>query len=274
MMQNNDTTTEAIARWMEQRAVHGIPDGLDLWPRIQQRVAQQAQMPRRQNRFAFMRRTRTRASSCLAVVVACAGLAVSTTPALREALAQVIAFIPSGHDGQAMSRDGHPLAISPTPPFRVFYSDTLSSTKSLHAIGQWYGNGTTLGTKGGISSSVDCPNEDRNCNTRARHTTLALFPGFGETTPGLPSIVVPVVAKGLDVVWFGMHGLPPDVDRVEIAEWDAKVFAPSAGLSQSSVGGTTVTVVKDGTAIEVQTTLGLSATQRIADSLHAIDVNP
>jgi len=274
MMQDDDMVTTSVERVLKERAAQGIPNGLDLWPRIERRVAQQAQTPRRQSQFRFVRRTRILAASCLVAALTSSGLAISASPTLRHALAQVIPLFPPGHDGVSMSRDGHLLAISPTPPFRVFYPDAVSPTLRYHAIGQWHGDGTVRGTTGGILSSAYCPNEDHDCNTRARQATLQMFPGIRGAPTGLPPIVVSAVGKGLDVVWFGMHGLPPDSERVEIAEWDAKAFPRDVGVTESLQTGTIVTLVKDGTEIEVQTNLGVSATQSLADSLHKVDLHP
>jgi hypothetical protein len=98
----------------------------------------------------------------------------------------------------------------------------------------------------------------------------------------LPSLVVPLDRRQVDSVWFGFHALPPDQERLEIVEWAVKDYSiritgsvrvnGQPALLDAQPGESTVTLVKDGTAVEVQSTFGSMETEDIAGSLQPVDV--
>jgi len=289
MTRERNVALTATQRSLEERAVRVIPDDLDLWPQVHQRlVAQRSQREARGGGTGLLRSLRHAVlvlPVCLALGLGGLGVAAAASPLLRHALEQTFGLPGWGSSGEAMDTRGQPLELHPTPRFRVYYPSALPATMAFRAIGQFHLAGDTLGANGGITSNVLCPQvgAPADCDARARRATLSLFPGFDQVPPAQPSLVVPLVQQGIDVVWFGMHALPPEAGRIEIAEWNASRALSRPGTTitiaghpatlESGQSESTVTFTQNGTSISVRTDLGTAATIRVAESLREFSVN-
>lgn len=93
---------------------------------------------------------------------------------------------------------------------------------------------------------------------------------------GLPSLLIPFDGTGTDVVWFGVHDIPPNKAFVQIVEWDAT----SSSLKTLSAGAvpvlhaghpeTLLVLTKGATTIAIDTDLGPSIARQVAGSLQPL----
>jgi hypothetical protein len=103
-----------------------------------------------------------------------------------------------------------------------------------------------------------------------------------DAPPYLPLLVGPQAQRMVDAVCVGRHALPPEQGRVEIVEWAVKddpiqitgsvMVNGQPALLDVRPSESTVTLVKNGTAIEIQSTLGAVETEDIAGSLQPLDL--
>src|SRR5438270_8989473 len=104
------------------RAQRAIPDGTDLWPRLQHELAvQQAALTAQPVRHRSWPQIVMLAAVCLAMLT---GTALAASPSLRHLLHGSIPGIPAGHSGGGYTHQGVPL-LQPLPAFAVYYPTEL-----------------------------------------------------------------------------------------------------------------------------------------------------
>jgi hypothetical protein len=271
MNQRDAMLSRSIRRSLDARARSGVPEETDLWPRVQR--AYTAEMRVCGSGRAVLRSGRRliyAVAVCAVLVTSGAAIAAAASPSLRHFLQETVLPIPVGHAGAGLDVHGQPLQIQPLPSFTVFYPASQPDGLLIRGVGQFH---PRYGADG-FGWRYDCPTPPAPCP-----------PGITVFTPahpavGLPSLLAPFAGKQTDVVWFGSHGIPPDGRFIQIVEWDAAT-SPVKSLSPTAISlldprepETLLEVSRAGTTIAIDTNLGGSVAQQVADSLRPITQSP
>jgi hypothetical protein len=253
-----------IRQALEARARRGIPDGVDLWPRLQgAAIAQNLVGTGGRLTLGSARRIILVVATCAALLTSGLAVAAAASPSLRHFLQKTLFAIPAGSAGAGIDAHGQPLQIQPLPPFPLFYPAWQPTGLLIRGVGQLH---PSSGAEG-FGWRYDCPAPPAACP-----------PGITVFIPphpaiGLPSLLTPFQGTVTDVVWFGSHAIPPDRRSIQIVEWDAATSpvkslpaaaVPSLGSNEPE---TLLVLIRSGTTIAIETNLGSSVAQRVAGSL-------
>ncbi|MGI8552802.1 MAG: hypothetical protein ACR2PL_18745 [Dehalococcoidia bacterium] len=259
-----------IRHALDARARRGIPDSIDLWPRLEQAaLAQRRTGTGERAEMRSGRRVIVVLVACVALLTTGVAAAAAASPPLRHFLQETVTGIPAGHAGWSMDTHGQPVQIQPLPPFTLFYPQSQPAGLLIRGIGQLH---PRYGADG-FGSGYQCPAPPAPCP-----------PGIAVFIPPhpavrLPTLLTPFHSTATNVVWFGSHGIPPDQRFLQIVEWDM-TMSPLKSLSAAAIPTlspgkpeTLLVLSRGSTTIAIDTNLGSSEAQQVADSLQPLTLN-
>lgn len=136
MNQQQSTFSRRIRQALEARARSGVPEHVDLWPRLQRTFADhngvspgEISVLRSGRRIIFV------AAVCIALLTSGVA-AAAASPSLRHFVQETVFGIPAGHAGAGTDAHGQPFQIQPLPPFALLYPTSQTEGLWIRGIGQ------------------------------------------------------------------------------------------------------------------------------------------
>lgn len=277
MSQDNDTFDNVIRSALRRRVSANLPCAVDVWPTVQAKMA--ARSPRR---LHFAPRAILIAACCLTLVTAGLTGALAASPATRHILVQALPFNQPA-DSIGFSPSGEMISVHPAPTFDVFYPAIVPQDLPVRGGGHLLTGGfqSNRQSMSGFSytclaAASKCPNVDLN--------QQKLFPPAPSGAAFVPALLSPLVEHGVETVWFGFHAFPPASTSLLIAEWNVSTMPVPPVINGTTVGGqaaalrqegkyTILTLVRNRTAISIETNQGLSTAMTIAGHLQPKSVS-
>jgi hypothetical protein len=268
-MNRPDTLFDArIRHALEVRARGGIPEHVDLWPRLRQAAAaRDGEVTGERRNLRSGRRIILVVAACMALLMGSVAIAAAASPSLRHLLQQTGIVIAPFQEGESMDAHGRPLAIRPLPRFTLFYPQSQPAGLTFHEIGQLFPPRHGRGYGEWPASCLvpsRCPDVSR---------AFSAPPHTGRPV-GIPSLLAPFWRTSTRLVWFRFSA--PDRRFIQIAEWDA-AKSPVKSFSRTAVPApnprkpdTLLVLAKGGTTIAIETNLGAAEAWRVADSLQSL----
>jgi hypothetical protein len=273
--------SRALSRQIESR----IPPSADLWPRIERRVQlNQGVSTTTNSRLHGWRLIKPMYLIALVCLLAIVGGTLGV-PAVASSVRSILGLPASrpGHSAQGMDANGRPAVIYPPPPFRVYYPHSLPQGMIYRAIAVLDGVVLTVNS---LSAGANCSNSSspKQCARALRHVTQTIFPGLNGP-PWRPALVTPLTGHhgSVNVLWLGMHAVPPGRRRLEIVEWDTGML-PLRTVTDTirlhrrmtlgeDAGESVVALQKGNTGILIGSNIGKATTRGLAAVLEPIDIS-
>jgi hypothetical protein len=197
---------------------------------------------------------------------------VLASPAMERAVGALWFVIHPKGSGAEVTGRGIPIHLSPVPSFAVYYPKWLPPGLLIAGLGEF----NTPTGKDYTFANISCPHHQLRCLPRnpSLGTTIFLPNPKQNATP---TVVRPFALTNVNIVWFGRHAAPPSKRFFQLAEWDTALY-PVTKYPWSSIprlhAGTRerrLSLVKDGTAIVVDSNLPIPVVRHLVRSLHRLE---
>jgi hypothetical protein len=280
-MSTRDALDATICDGLGQWAVEELPDDLDLWPRVSQRLRGRNRArtsARSAGRIALTRRAGIAVLLCAILGLSGVTMAAAASPSVRSALHSLWPF-GSRSVSQGVSPTGAPLYMSPLPHFRVLYPAYIPASLGVRGIGHVLPGGLTNHNPSPFGLTYACPRTESPAEcAKATTTVMQMFPPPPSSSTFFPSVVASSAQRGIESVWFGFHTPLPGGDYISIGEWRAAAYSPPVSGQTITINGwrghvqhqgnvLRLSLQVDGTDVVTETNLSRVTVEKVLSSL-------